>query len=407
VHEIDLWTVLRGLAVVALLAGGAVRQCAAQEAVTEPTVVSVRIVREDGTVLKDGPEGLPVQTGKPVDRGHVAASLAKPLQERRLCEFAGRNDTGRRRSAAGLHCGRKSLLQSGDSARARGAAERGVGCGGDADSIGDVYRKEKLDAAVLRLRDILQEEGLYQAKVTTEVQANAETHQIDGIVHVTPGARARVSAVQLTNNTEYPDAQIAARLKMKTGTAITNARIQKGTAKIRKFLARKGHLSGRAAVRRGEYDAAKNSVPLTLDVTEGPRVRVDVKGAKFSGGDLRRLLPIYQEGAVDVDLLEEGRKNLRERLERQGYFDATVDYDSTTQDVKEKEKRLAGTEEVITYTVSRGDRHKLIGIDISGTSISRGIATGRLTVYQGALGFARKIQPAAGGSRVASGYPSL
>jgi len=65
-------TVLRGLAVVALLAGGAVRQCAAQEAVTEPTVVSVRIVREDGTVLKDGPEGLPVQTGKPVDRGHVA-----------------------------------------------------------------------------------------------------------------------------------------------------------------------------------------------------------------------------------------------------------------------------------------------------------------------------------------------
>jgi len=43
--------------------------------------------------------------------------------------------------------------------------------------LGDVYRKEKLDAAVLRLRDILQEEGLYQAKVTTEVQANAETHQ--------------------------------------------------------------------------------------------------------------------------------------------------------------------------------------------------------------------------------------
>jgi len=93
---------------------------------------------------------------------------------------------------------------------------------------------------------------------------------------------------------------------MKAGTAITNARIQKGTARIRKFLAKKGHLSGRAAVRRGEYDAAKNTVPLTLDVTEGPRVRLAVQGAKFSGGDLKRLLPIYQEGAVDVDLLEEG-----------------------------------------------------------------------------------------------------
>ena len=116
--------------------------------------------------------------------------------------------------------------------------------------LGDVYRKEKLDAAVLRLQDILHEEGLYQAKVTTEVRANGETHQIDVIVHVTPGARARVSEVQLTNNTEYPNAQITAQLKMKAGTAITNGRIQKGTARIRKFLAKKGHLSGRAAVRR-------------------------------------------------------------------------------------------------------------------------------------------------------------
>jgi len=32
-----------------------------------------------------------------------------------------------------------------------------------------------------------------------------------------------------------------------------------------------------------------------------------------------------------------GQKNLRERLERQGYFDATVDYSTATRDVKEKE----------------------------------------------------------------------
>jgi len=57
--------------------------------------------------------------------------------------------------------------------------------------LGDVYRKEKLDAAVFAPAGILHEEGLYQAKVTTEVQASAETHQIDVIAHVTPGARAR------------------------------------------------------------------------------------------------------------------------------------------------------------------------------------------------------------------------
>src|SRR5262249_54833423 len=158
--------------------------------------------------------------------------------------------------------------------------------------LGDVYRKEKLDAAVVRLQDILREEGLYQAKVSSETRTNEENHQIDLIVHVVPGIRAHVSAIQLTNNTEYPDAQILSRFKLKVGSTITNARVQKGTASIRKFLGKKGHLSGRAAVRRGEDDAAKNSVPLSLDVTEGPRVRVGVAGAKFFGGDLKKLLPI-------------------------------------------------------------------------------------------------------------------
>ena len=389
--------VWRGLAVAALLAGGAARQIAAQQTPSEPTVVSVRVVREDGIVLKDAPPGLSVEVGKPLDRAQVAASLrtlyktgdyANLRAESVTVEGGVRLDFVAEENLYFNQVILRGLTEPPSEASAAAAMQI---------QLGDVYRKEKLDAAVLRLQDILQEEGLYQAKVTTEVQANAETHQIDVIAHVVPGMRARVSAIQLTNNTEYPDAQILARLKLKPGTAITNARIQKGTSSIRKFLAKKGHLSGRAAVRRGTYDAAKNSVPLTLDVTEGPRVRVEVQGAKFSGGDLKRLLPIYQEGAVDVDLLEEGRKNLRERLERQGYFDSLVDYDSTTQDVKEKGKNgWQGTEEVITYTVHRGERHKLIGIEIKGNKyFDAELLRGRLTVFQGALGsrgrFSRRL----------------
>jgi len=47
--------------------------------------------------------------------------------------------------------------------------------------LGDVYRKRNGCGGFWRLQDILHEEGLYQAKVTTEVQASAETHQIDVI----------------------------------------------------------------------------------------------------------------------------------------------------------------------------------------------------------------------------------
>lgn len=382
---------------VVLLMGGGAWPCVGQTGASEPLVVGVRLVREDGTVVKDNPEGLPVETGKPLVRAQVALSLRVLYRSGDYSNLRAETtpvDGGVRLdfvAEENLYFNQlilQGLVEPPSEASAAAAMQI---------QLGDVYRKEKLDAAVGRLKEILEDEGLYQAQVKTEVQANERTHQIDVIVHVTPGTRARVSEVQLTNSTEYADSEILSRLKMKPGTSITNARIQKGTAKIRKFLAKKGHLSGRAAVRRGIYDPAKNMVPLTLDVTEGPRVKVAVQGAKFSGGDLKRLLPIYQEGGVDADLLEEGRKNLRERLERQGYFDATVDYDTATHDVKEKGKNgWQGTEEVITYTVVRGERHKLIGIEIQGNKyFDTELLRSRMTVYQAAFGsrgkFSRRL----------------
>ncbi len=397
------------MALAAVLAGGAAGACIAQEAganpasVTaekqsggEPALVSVRIMGEDGAVLKEAPAGLPLELGKPVDRGQVAASLrilyksgdfanlravTTPVEGGVRLDFVAEENLYFNQVIL------RGLVEPPSEASAAAAMQI---------QLGDVYRKEKLDAAVVRLQDILKEEGLYQAKVTAETRVQKENHQMDVIVHVTPGARARVSGVQLTNNTEYPDAQILARFKLKAGTAITNARVQKGTSSIRKFLAKKGHLSGRAAVRRGEHDAAKNSVPLTLDVTEGPRVSVQVAGAKFSNGELKRLLPIYQEGTVDADLLEEGKKNLQERLDRQGYFDSAVQYTTATREVSEKGSGWQGTEEVITYTVERGDRHKLIGIAITGNKyFDMESLRSRLTVYRAAFGsrgkFSRRL----------------
>jgi outer membrane protein assembly complex protein YaeT len=384
----------RGLVLAALLAGGAVQFCMAQEAA--PVVVNVRIVLEDGTLLRDAPAGLPVGTGRPLDRGQVAASLrllyktgnyANLRAVTTAVEGGVRLDFVAEENLYFNQVILRGLTEPPSEASAAAAMQI---------QLGDVFRREKLDEAIERLKVILQEEGLYQAKVSAEIQANENTHQADVIVKVEPGARARVSAVQLTNNTEYPNEQIVSRLKMKAGTAITNARIQKGTANIRKFLTKKGHLSGRAAVRRGEYDAAKNTVPLTLDVTEGPRVKVEVTGTKISRGDLKKLVPIYQEGAVDTDLLEEGKKSIRERLERQGYFDATVDYATTTRDVKEKGNGWQGTEELITYKVERGVRHKLIGIEIAGNKyFDEELLRSQLSVYQGALGshgkFSRRL----------------
>src|SRR5882672_11328473 len=356
---------LRGITALALLTGAALTRAQAPpeagtaNAAAEPKVVAVRIVKEDGTVLSEAPAGIAVETGKALDRGKVAESMralyrtgnysdlravAVPAEGGIRLDFVARENLFFNQARI------EGLSAPPSDASAAAAMQL---------TLGQTYRKSLVTEALERLKETLRDEGLYRAELWAEELPHAETHEMDIVVHVKPGPRARLEAVRLKNNTEYRDAEILSRLKMRPGREITSARLQRGTDRIRKFLVKKGHLSARAAVRRGEYDAAKNTIPLDLDVTEGPRVKVTVTGAKFSKGDLKKLIPIYQEGAVDADLLEEGKRNW---------------------------KGWQGTEEIITYTVQRGERHKLIGIEITGNKyFDEELIRSRLQIFRGAF----------------------
>ena len=359
-------------------------------------VVAVRIVNDEGHVLSEAPSGLPVQLGKPADREQVAQSIrllygtgdyadlkavTSPFENGLRLDFVVRENL----------FFSQVLIQGLTAPPNESAAVAAMQL-----ALGKPFRQEDVDEGLERLRDLLKDEGLYQAEVSAEDRPQSETHEMNVFVKVKPGPRASVDVLQLHNETEYKDAEILSRLKMKAGQPVTTARIQRGTDRIRKFLVKKGRLNARAIVRRGEFNATKNTIPLTLDVSEGPRVQVAVTGAKFSNSDLKRLVPIYQEGAVDPDLLEEGKRNIRERLEREGYFDADVSYGTETREVQGKEQKTTGSEELITYRVERGERHKLAGIEFTGNHyFASDLLQSRLQIYGAALGsrgrFSRRL----------------
>jgi len=393
---------LGGAVLAAFLCGGVPTNLWSQESPvqnppaeeTAPPVAAVRIVTSYGKVLNTGSSAITVETGKPLDRAQIASSLKALYRTGNYANIQAVSE----RVDGGIRVDfvvRENLffnqvivlgLKSPPSEASAAAAMQ--------ITLGDEFRKETLDEAIDRLQTRLQEEGLYSAKVTPELRPNPDEHQMDVLVRIQPGPRARVGSIHLINGTEFPDAEISSRLRMKPGSEITSVRIQNGTSRIRKFLIKKGHLSGRAAVRRSVYDAARNTVDLSLDVSEGARVTVEVNGAKFSKGDIKRLIPVYQEGAVDSDLLEEGKRNIRERLEREGYFDASVEYTTAMREVQSK--AFHGQQQVITYAVERGDRHKLTGIEITGNHyFDHELLSGRLQIYKAAFGsrgrFSRRI----------------
>src|SRR5260370_679596 len=75
-------------------------------------------------------------------------------------------------------------------------------------TLGQTYRKSAVTEALERLKETLRDEGLYRAEFSAEELPHAETHEMDIVVHVKPGPRARVGAIRLKNNTEYRDAEI-------------------------------------------------------------------------------------------------------------------------------------------------------------------------------------------------------
>jgi outer membrane protein insertion porin family len=352
----------------------------------EPKIVAIRIVKEDGQVLSEAPSGIAVESGNPLDRRKLAESVRALYRTGEYADIKAvlapatdgvRLDFVVRENLFFNEVRIEGLTPPPSEASAAAAMQI---------ALGQTFRQATLNEALDRLRETLREEGLYQAEVSAETLPHPETHQMDTVVHIKSGPRARVGMIQLKNGTEYRDKDILSRLKMKIGTAITSAKLQRGTDRIRKYLVKKGHLSGRASVRRGNYDAAKNTIPLELEVTEGPLVKITVTGAKFSGGELKKLIPVYQEGAVDADLLEEGKRNILERLERQGYFDADVNYTTETHEGKSSRGGALAMEEVITYTVERGARHKLVGIEITGNKyFDTELLRSRLQIFGGAF----------------------
>ncbi len=362
----------------------AVKQEPDGAAETPLIVEAVRIVTESGQVLSETPAGLPIEIGKPLERRKVAESLralyrsgdfadiravATPVEGGVRLDFMARENFFFNQVVI------QGLSAPPSDATAAAAMQL---------SLGQSYRRPDVDEALARLRDTLREEGLYRAEASAETVPHPDTHQMDVIVHVKPGPRASAGRIELKNGTEYRDAELLSLFHLKTGREITSARLLHGTDKIRKFLGKRGHLNARAVVHRGEYDPGRNDVALALDVSEGPRLHVGVAGAKFSSGDLKKLIPVYQEGAVDADLLEEGKRNLRERLEREGYFDATVEYTTDTRQGKAGAHGGQGTEEIITYRINRGERHKLLGIAIDGNQyFSSELLRSRLQIFAG------------------------
>jgi outer membrane protein insertion porin family len=347
------WTAL------AVLALAAAATLAAQVASFEgQRVAELRVVSETGAVLEDNPAGLALAPGKPFSIEAERESLRKLYRTGRYADIRAEATPVAGGVRLDFVVQRNFFIGVVRVEGLREPPSEGKALAAMRLNLGEVFRESAMDGAFDRLQEALREDGFYQSKVARQLHAHADTRQMDVFALVTPGRRAGLGTIRVLNHTEFSDEELVERAKLKPGKELTFQRLVRAGDRVRQFLVKKDHLGARVELRRDDYNPAANAVPLELEVSAGPKVRVVVEGARISRGQLHNLLPIYEEGAVDEDLLQEGRRNLRDYLGREGYFDATVNYEIQN-DAK------TGTQTIV-YQITRGSRHRLVGIAMEG-----------------------------------------
>jgi outer membrane protein assembly complex protein YaeT len=368
----------RPWAVLFLLAGIGLRYVPGAEAQAQPAsqtpaqlegrrLSAIRIVDQSGEVLDENATGLPLQRDQPFTLEAERESLRELYRTGRYAEMVAQVTN----EPAGLRLDFVVRLNFFINAvRVNGLHEPpsdSVAVSSMRLGLGEPFRESDMPAALDRLKNTLQDEGLYQAKTSYRLMPHPQTQQMDIVVDVVQGERASFGTINLINQSPFSDEEIRDHLRLKPKTKVTSEVLERSVQNRRTWLIARGYLGARVSVVRGMYEPDTNQVALQVSVFAQLKVRVQVLGTKISEGTLRSLLPIYEEGAVDEDLLQEGRRNLRDYMQRQGYFNVEVDY-TTSEDPLEGQQ---GSTEVITYRVELGSRRRLVGVAFSGNHYFR------------------------------------
>jgi len=232
-------------------------------------------------------------------------------------------------------------------------------------SLGARYRPENVDAALDRLKEILRANGFYHPVFSTEFEDQPDLSQVNIRIGVEPGERARIGAPIFSGDAARPFSSLVRISGWRSWFGFgpyreaTASRLQRGIDRLRAWYRNRDYLSARITLETLRRDETANRVMPVVRIDKGARVRIRTEGARVSRGKLRQLVPIFQERAVDTELLVEGTRNLTQYFQSKGYFEAKVDF--------ERGQERDGAE-AIRFLIDRGQRFKLVQIGFEGNS---------------------------------------
>ncbi|HYV25275.1 MAG TPA: POTRA domain-containing protein [Pyrinomonadaceae bacterium] len=177
------------------------------------------------------------------------------------------------------------------------------------------------------IQTYLRDRGYYKATVDHEENPNPTdatgTRRIV-VFTITPGEQAHVGQFGI-NITGFDTAAVQPSLKLQPGAPFTRDLLGDDLIRIKQALIAKGYMAPQLEDPQPTFDSEKNEINITLKGKTGPLVEVAFsKNYTLKEKEQQQLLPIKREGNLDISVLEEGARRVRNKLQEEGYFFSEV-----------------------------------------------------------------------------------
>jgi outer membrane protein assembly factor BamA len=229
----------------------------------------------------------------------------------------------------------------------------------------DPFDPSRLPSAEEALATFLHKNGFFHAKLRTDTKID-DAHQLVSVrFAVEMGKQARIGSLEIIGpaaaeraHLHHSVQSLRARLSgglLKPGKVYDQERIKEATTLLKKALAKQHRLEAKVHENPPEYHPETNRVDVSFGIEMGPVVTVRAVGARLSripflgAREMKKLVPIYSEGAIDQDLVDEGQRNLTDYFQKKGFTDVKV-----TSSIQNQPDQI-----VVLYQIDRGRKHKV------------------------------------------------
>jgi outer membrane protein assembly complex protein YaeT len=222
---------------------------------------------------------------------------------------------------------------------------------------GTRFTQEKMRRALDQIRATLAQNGYNEPVIGSALTQHPENQVVDIAYRVTSGPQARVGKITIDGDPGVSAEEFSRYAHLRSGARVDHDTINRALNGVLKHYQSQDRLEADVKLESAVYDPAAKAVNFRFSATRGPVVRVEVEGAKIGADRVKRLIPVYEEGSVDEDLLNEGNRRLRDYYQRLGYFDAKIEH----------EQHARGAElESIVFHVELGPRRRVEHVTVTG-----------------------------------------